>query len=94
MNNEERIMMSLLSETNFANDFNNLLEYLCDYYNEFLKIHKNNNEIIEKEGCELLIFIISKGLINFYSSRIKSYLIDQSYDSDEEEKNNNKKEPV
>jgi hypothetical protein len=92
MNNEERLLHSLFSETNLKEDLNEILEYL----DKMFKVIKefNKEKYSDKFDNEIIKLIVKEGFENFLSSKVKLYSFDREDSDDEDYGKSEKKEEV
>jgi hypothetical protein len=90
MNNEERMLQALLTETNIRNDLIEILEYCETMYQIYSKVHENKYDLINKNENVITKMIFKSAIRNFLSSKVKLYT--EQYDDEEED--TTVKEPV
>jgi hypothetical protein len=78
-----------MASTNLKEDLNELLEYCDKMFDIFKKIHPSKLDVINKNEDELVKFIFSQAITNFYASKVKLY-----FSEEEEEDIPARKEPV
>ncbi len=80
LNNEERLLLACLATQNLKEDLNELLEYCEKMLDVFQKVHRGKLDMIHKNEDELVKFIFSNAVTNFFSSKVKLYFSDENDD--------------
>ncbi len=82
MNHEERIFYSLLTDTNLKTELPYILEYLTNLYEGIVQIHRiRPSESLDNGLC---LFVTRKGLVTYFSTRLKAFHEKEFEDEDEE----------
>lgn len=84
MNNEEKMLLAMLSPKNMDEDLPDLLAYMAELKTRFEIVNKSNKDYILGHRQEILNFILQQASEHFYASKLKVYLTDED-DEDEGE---------